>query len=250
MTQRPPCPYGTDVEGASLQRAAQQSYCRKPTKPLHAVAPFAMTGHFVGEDGFDPTANARKLEYTGIAPGDDSLTMFMENHRAYTEQKQKTCVTEAAVSIFPPGQPPRTRQRPRRVAPPPTTQESKASRDSYAESYTVYDRMRRHARDDHVGPHQPPLPPPAPRATVPKSTLRARGFDPTMLGKVDRFKHFRNRELRIEHVDDQSGAAKCGLDPISSAQTVDCYSYALSKRNGLKMHNQRSDDCRASIFGY
>lgn len=248
---RPHCPYGTDAEGEELQRECQQSYYKKPTKKLHTIAPFAMTGGFVGEDGFNPTANARKLEYAKIGPSNDSLSMFMENQVAYAQQKLKTTETEAAVSIFPPGKPPRTRQRARRVAPPPTTEESTALHDCYVDSHAVYDRMRRHARDDSVFSVVPLPPPAAPRIVAPKSTLRARGgFDPTMLGQVDPFKHYRSRRLKIEHVDDVSGADKCGVGNITTAQTVDCYSYALSKRNGLKMHNQRSDDCRASIFGY
>ncbi|KAH8069195.1 oxidoreductase [Aureococcus anophagefferens] len=211
MPGRVACPYGTDIEGQDLQRQCQSRYRRHPNKPLFEVAPFAMGAGFADATGHDPTCNARKDEYAVIAPavGDapnDSLSFFMENMRAYDDHKVRTNKTEAAVTIFPLGMPPKTRQKKKRAAPPLTDDEKYEARNCYDASHLQYDNMRRHARDDHV--------------------------------------------KQVAHVDALPGAAKCGADPLTAQQTVDCYGYALSKREGLKKSNQLSDDTRAAIFGY
>ena len=251
---RPPCPFGTDIEGAALQHDCQNKYARHPTKPLFEIAPFAMGAGFTDvASGHNPTEDRRKDEYAVINPtvGDapnDSLSFFMENMKSYGDHKARTNKTEAAVTIFPLGKPPKTRQKKKREAPPPTEDEKADMRACYDASRDFYENYRRHARDDHV--KHVPLPP-KPPATVPRSTVRNRGLDvEMMMGKVDRFKHFRNREIKIDHVDALAGASKCGAEPWKAADTVAIYGYARSKREGLKKSNQLSDDTRAAIFGY
>ena len=90
---------------------------------------------------------------------------------------------------------------------------------------------------------------PKPRGVGPISQ-RVRRIPTTILGKVDRFKHVRNHKYKIKHLDDHPGAANPSHVPFDAEFSVASYKQSSQVLNTLKTRGQRSDLCRASIFGY
>mmetsp|Transcript_23840 Transcript_23840/g.73587 ORF Transcript_23840/g.73587 Transcript_23840/m.73587 type:complete len:253 (-) Transcript_23840:112-870(-) len=250
-----PCPYGTDLEGDALQKAAQLEYASEAHAPLADAAPFEMAESFAATAGGNPVVNLRRHNYAIVedVPGNDALSMFVENHSAYAGHKQRTYETEAAECIFPPGERARTRQRPRRQAPPPSEDEKVAWRASFDESVAQYARVKSRVHDDQITPggDHPSVAARKPFGGArPFAALRTRSVDATTLGYVDRFKQFRNRQYKISRVDAVPGAAKCGSEPFDQKFSVESCAFAKGQREQLKLRGQTSDLCRASIFGY
>ena len=57
-------------------------------------------------------------------------------------------------------------------------------------------------------------------------------------------------ELEIKHLDDHPGAANPSHVPFDAEFSVASYKQSSQVLNTLKTRGQRSDLCRASIFGY
>lgn len=96
-----PCPYGTDLEGDALQKAAQLEYASEAHAPLADAAPFEMAESFAATAGGNPVVNLRRHNYAIVedVPGNDALSMFVENHSASAFRRRSLAPRARASSL-------------------------------------------------------------------------------------------------------------------------------------------------------
>jgi len=252
-------PYGTDEEGDKAQAAAQLEYASVAHDTLADRAPFEMAASFQETIGGNPLDNQNRHGYAIVEdhPESEALASLIEAHSAYDHHKARTYETEAAECVFPTGPRPVTvqRARPGRYKDTHFSEEkTKACIDAYLGGKAEYEVVKGKIRETKLMEmFQPPetivVEKPKPRGVGPISQ-RVRRIPTTILGKVDRFKHVRNHKYKIKHLDDHPGAANPSHVPFDAEFSVASYKQSSQVLNTLKTRGQRSDLCRASIFGY